>query len=46
MVFLVLVDFLVAVEGVLAEVDFLAALNLNLKGLIGANPRATTAAKK
>lgn len=46
MVFLVLVDFLVAVEGVLAEADFLAALNLNLKGLIGANPRATHAAKK
>ena len=46
MVFLVLVDFLVAVEGVLAEVDFLAALNLNLKGLIGDNQRATTAAMK
>ena len=47
MVFLVLVDFLVAVEGVLAVADFLPALgNLNLKGLIGANPRATHAAKK
>lgn len=45
MVFLALEDFLVAVEGVLgAEKDFLAAF-LNLKGLMGAKPRATTKAK-
>lgn len=44
MVFLALEDFLVAVEGVLGAEDFLAAF-LNLKGLMGAKPRATTKAK-